>query len=154
MPVSAMSPIMLRTVFFLSFLPPDTSFNRKCCSGGVGLHLSFLPAVSGLIRSFTRRPPISDSRFCGRSAGWLRPRLPEEGQSWFAERVNEMSRCKSRMRSITGQSMRACYARKKNGRRLWRLRQRNDRSQFFYYDVWRTELGLLGARSKQLVFLE
>ena len=42
---------------------------EKCCSGGVGLHLSFLPEVSGLIRSYTRRPPILDFRFCRRSAG-------------------------------------------------------------------------------------
>lgn len=118
MPGSAMSPIMLRRVFFLSFLPPTTAASiEKCCSGRVGLHLSFLPAVFGLIRSFPRRAMQVSRAF----------------YHWpgHSVRVNVL---------------------KKSGCTLRRLRQPNDRPQFLNYDVWRTDLELLGARSKRLVF--
>ena len=76
MPVSAMSPLMLRTVFFLSFLPPDTSFNRKV-SLWRGRFTSVVFASGAWPESvFTGRLPISDSRFCRRSAGVVAPSIP------------------------------------------------------------------------------
>ena len=108
MPVSAMSPIMLRTVFFLSFLPPDASCNRK-----VLLRRSRFASVvfaSGVWPDLVfsrggRRFWISV--FAVDRLGLGASSTARGGAELVRRPVNEMWRCKSRMRSITGQSI-AC----------------------------------------------
>lgn len=90
-----------------------------------------------------------------RSIGWVAASSTPRGRAELVRRTSQRNVAMQVSNAFYHWPVHACVlCPQENGRRLWRLRQRNDRSQFFYYDVWRTELGLLGARSKRLVFLE
>ena len=79
-----------QSIFLIIPSPTTPASIEKCCSGGVGLHLSFLPAVFGLIRSFPRRA-LWISAFDVDRLGWVRPQLPGKGR---AGSPNESTKCR------------------------------------------------------------